>query len=97
MMLFWVEAGTPACGGSGNLRSRPEWRHLGGDPRLTGAGTSRAYILGAKINGGEFPLFSLPVFVILLILGILVIRAKPYYPKKYREWFERKKKSSKVD
>ncbi len=51
------------------------------------------YIFGAKIDGEEFRLYLLPLFVILFVLGILVIRAKPYYPKKYREWFERKKSS----
>ncbi len=56
-----------------------------------------AYISGVKISGGEFRLYLLPLFVILFVLGILVIRAKPYYPKKYREWLESKKKSSKVD
>jgi 4-hydroxybenzoate polyprenyltransferase len=53
-----------------------------------------AYMFGAKINGGGFPLYLLPLFVILFVLGVLVIRAKPYDPKKYRQWFERKKKSS---
>lgn len=50
-------------------------------------------IFGEKIDGEEYPTYLLPLFVILLVLGILVIRAKPYYPKKYREWFERKKSS----
>jgi len=56
-----------------------------------------ASIFGAKISEREYPIYLLPLFVILLVLGILVIRAKPYYPKKYREWFERKKKSSNQD
>jgi hypothetical protein len=53
-----------------------------------------AHFFGAEFNGEEFPLYNFPLFIILFVLGILVIRAKPYYPKKYREWLEWKKKSS---
>ncbi len=54
-----------------------------------------ASISGAIIGEGKYPVYLLPLLMILLILGILLLRAKPYYPKKYREWFEKRKENRK--
>jgi hypothetical protein len=45
--------------------------------------------------GDEYPMWLLVLFIPLIVLGVLVTRAKPYYPKEYREWFEKKSKKTK--
>ncbi len=40
---------------------------------------------------GELPAFLLVVLVPLGVLGMLMIKAKPSYPEKYREWYERER------
>jgi hypothetical protein len=39
-----------------------------------------------------YPKSLLIPFLLLIPLGFLIIKAKPYYPEKYREWFETKEK-----
>lgn len=43
-----------------------------------------------KPLGAELPALSLLLFVPLLIVGVLMIKAKPYYPAEYKEWYENK-------
>jgi low temperature requirement protein LtrA len=43
-----------------------------------------------KPLGAEFPTWNLLLFVPLLIVGALMIKAKPYYPAEYKEWYESK-------
>jgi len=42
----------------------------------------------------EYPIWLLILFIPLLVLGVLATRAKPYYPEKYREWYEQKSKKT---
>jgi hypothetical protein len=42
--------------------------------------------------GGEYPIWLLVLFIPLLVLGVLLTRAKPYYSEEYREWFEYRSK-----
>jgi len=39
---------------------------------------------------GEYPLGLLVLFVPLSVLGVLMVKAKPYYPAKYKDWYEHK-------
>jgi uncharacterized membrane protein YfhO len=48
-----------------------------------------ATMLGKPL-GAEFPAWNLLLFVPLLIVGVLMIKAKPYYPVEYKEWYESK-------
>jgi hypothetical protein len=43
-------------------------------------------------TGGEYPIWLLVLFIPLIAMGLLVARAKPYYPREYREWFEDRSK-----
>jgi hypothetical protein len=46
--------------------------------------------MAGKPLGAEFPAWNLLLFVPLLIVGVLMIKAKPYYPSEYKEWYESK-------
>jgi hypothetical protein len=48
-----------------------------------------ATIFGKPL-GAEFPAWNLLLFVPLFIVGVLMIKAKPYYPAEYKEWYESK-------
>ncbi len=50
-----------------------------------------ANVYGKPIGDG-FPPWILVLFVPLLVVGVLMVRAKPYYPEKYKEWYESKRK-----
>ena len=41
-------------------------------------------------NSSDISALGLVLFVPGLILGILMAKAKPYYPDKYKMWYERK-------
>jgi hypothetical protein len=40
--------------------------------------------------GAEYPAWLLLLFVPLLVVGVLMTKAKPYYPAEYKEWYESK-------
>ena len=40
--------------------------------------------------GAEYPAWILMLLIPLLIIGVLMIKAKPYYPEEYKEWYESK-------
>ena len=46
-----------------------------------------ANVLGKPI-GAQYSPWLLVLFAPLLVAGVLMIRAKPYYPEKYKEWYE---------
>jgi len=37
----------------------------------------------------DYPAWLLVLFLPLLLLGIFMTKAKPYYPVKYKDWYER--------
>lgn len=45
-------------------------------------------IFGVSIGGAHYPGYLLVLFIVLLVMGILMTKAEPFYPKKYKEWFE---------
>lgn len=52
-----------------------------------------ATMIGKPISAG-FEAWNLVLFVPLLVLGVLMIKAKPYYPAEYKEWYESKRKNA---
>ena len=45
-----------------------------------------------KPFGAEYPAWSLVLFMPLLVIGVLMIKAKPYYPEEYKSWYEKNDK-----
>ena len=45
-------------------------------------------ILGLS-NQAVYPAWLLILFIPLIPLGVLIVRAKSYYPKQYKEYYER--------
>ena len=50
-----------------------------------------ATIIGKPI-GAEYPAWSLVLFLALLVVGVLMIKAKPYYPEEYKSRYEKRSK-----
>ena len=46
-----------------------------------------ATLIGKPI-GAEYEIWNLVLLIPLLIVAILMIKANPYYPAKYRDWYE---------
>ncbi len=44
--------------------------------------------VAGKPIGAQYPPWLLVLFVPLLVVGALMTRAKPYYPEKFKEWYE---------
>jgi len=42
----------------------------------------------------DYPTWLLVLFLPLLLIGILMTKAKPYYPIKYKDWYERNSKQN---
>jgi FtsH-binding integral membrane protein len=45
--------------------------------------------VAGKPIGAQSPPWLVVLFVPLLVVGVLMTRAKPYYPEKFKEWYER--------
>jgi hypothetical protein len=42
----------------------------------------------SKAVGAEYPPWLLVFFIPMLVLCVLMTKAKPFYPAKYKEWYE---------
>ena len=64
--------------------------------RIVGYGfvfvSALAIVVTISFHDAEYPLWSLIVFIPVLVLGFMMTRVKPYYPAKYREWYEQEQR-----
>jgi uncharacterized membrane protein len=80
-----------------NLYERVHWAVFNGIGRIFGISCCViSFIFCALILSGifgsefgkDYPAGLLVLFVPLVIIGFLMVKAKAFYPKKYKEWYE---------